>query len=115
MPYNGNLIVTLGFTDKEGDASDSIFIIRERLNVRQPTKPPALEYGIPDFTNKTQGEFEVNFPFQDLVNGMTTIRIPGSNPVKYETDTLRLKFVARDMEGNLSDTLVVNDIFVERR
>ena len=37
--------------------------------VRQPTKPPSLDYGIPDFNNKTEGEFEVNIAFQDLVIG----------------------------------------------
>jgi hypothetical protein len=115
VPFNDNLVVTLGFTDKEGDTSDSLFVLRERLNRRQPTTPPSLDYKIPDFTGKTEGEFELNIAFLNLINAMPTIRIPGSNPVKYEIDTIRLKFVARDKEGNTSDTLVVNDIFVERR
>ena len=115
VPFNGNLVVNLEFTDKEGDVSDSIYVIRERLNARQPIAPPPLEYTIPDFPSRDKGEFEININYLNLVNGMSSIRIPGTNPSEFETDTLRLKFVARDKGGNFSDTLIVNDIFVERR
>lgn len=116
VPYNGNLVVSLGFTDKEGDVSDSIYVIRERLNIRRPLSPPALEYAIPEFPNRNQGEFEVNINFLSLINGMTSIEVlPRTTPATFEQDTLRLKFVAKDKAGNFSDTLLVNDIFVERR
>jgi hypothetical protein len=42
------------------------------------------------------------------------LRIPGSNPVRNEIDTLRLKIVAKDKAGNKSDTLVVNNVYVTR-
>jgi hypothetical protein len=38
----------------------------------------------------------------------------GSNPVRNEVDTLRLKIVARDAAGNKSDTLVVDNVYVTR-
>lgn len=115
VPFNGNLVVNIEFTDKEGDVTDSIYVLRQRLNSRQPVAPPALEYAIPDFPDRSKGEFEINIGYLNLVNGMSSIRIPGTNPSQFETDSLVLKFVARDKEGNLSDTLTINDIFVERR
>lgn len=113
--YNGNLVVNLEFTDKEGDVNDSLFVIRERMNVRGPIVSFPTPFKIPNFPERNQGELQINFDFQtELVFGIPAIRIPGTVPSQYETDTLRLKFVARDKEGNLSDTLTVNDIFIER-
>lgn len=116
VPYNGNLVVTLNFTDKEGDVTDSLFVARERLNIKRPVAPPTLEFAIPDFPKRSQGEFEVNIDFLSLVNGMTSIEIlPRTSPATFERDTVRLKFFVKDKAGNFSDTLTLNDIFVERR
>jgi len=115
VPYNGNLVVTLEFTDKEGDVNDSLFVIRERLNVRGPFVAAPSPFKIPNFPERNQGEMQINFDFQtQLISGLPSIRIPGTVPSQYEPDSLILKFVARDKEGNLSDTLTVNDIFVQR-
>ena len=116
VPFNGNLVVTLEFTDKEGDVNDSLYVIRERINKRGPVVAPPSDFKIPNFPNRDQGEFQINFDFQtQLAFGFTSIRIPGTDPSQFEPDSLILKFVARDKEGNLSDTLVVDKIIVERR
>ena len=115
VPYNGNLVVTLEFTDKEGDINDSLFVIRERINRRGQLKTAPSPFKIPDFPSRNQGEIQVNFDFQfELISGLSSIRIPGTNPSRNESDSLILKFVARDKEGNLSDTVVLNNIYVER-
>ena len=115
VPLNGSLILSLEFTDKEGDVRDSLLIVRERLNIRGATQLPASPYGIPDFPPTDKGEFEVTLNYQfGLVFGLGPLRIPGSNPVRNEIDTLRLKIVARDAAGNKSDTLVVNNVYVTR-
>lgn len=115
VPFNGNLVVTLNFTDKEGDVNDSLFVIRERINVRGPFVAPPSPFKIPSFPERNQGEIQVNFDFQtQLISGLSSIRIPGTVPSQYERDSLRLKFVARDREGNLSDTVVLDNIIVER-
>ena len=115
VPANGTLRLNIEYTDKEGDVSDSLLIVRQRLNLRGPVNLPASPYKIPEFPKTDKGEFEVTLAYQfGLVFGLSPIRIVGSNPVKNEIDTLRLKIVARDKAGNKSDTLVVDNVYVTR-
>jgi len=115
VPVNGNLRLNIEFRDKEGDVSDSLIIVRQRLNVRGPVQLSPSPYDVPDFPHTDKGEFEVTLEYQfGLVFGLPPIRITGSNPVRNEIDTLRLKIVARDKAGNKSDTLIVNNVYVTR-
>ena len=115
VPVNGTLRLNIEYTDKEGDVSDSLLIVRQRLNVRGATQLPASPYGIPDFPPTDKGELEVSLTYQfGLVFGLGPLRITGSNPVRNEIDTLRLKIVARDRAGNKSDTLIVDNVYVTR-
>lgn len=115
VPVNGTLQLDIEYTDKEGDVSDSLFIVRQRLNVRGPVQLQPGPYDIPDFPHTDKGEFEISLAYQaGLIFGLPPLRIPGSNPVKNEIDTLRLKIVAKDKAGNKSDTLVVNNVYVIR-
>jgi hypothetical protein len=111
---NPNLRINIEYTDKEGDVSDSLLIVRQRLNIKKPVT--ALNpYDIPSFPTKDRGEFEVTLPYYThLTVGMDAIPIPGTNPKRNEVDTLRLKIVARDKAGNKSDTLVVDNVYVIR-
>jgi hypothetical protein len=85
------------------------------LNRKSPVTLPASPYTIPDFPATSKGEFDVTLTYQfGLVFGLSPIRIPGSNPVQNEPDTLSLKFVARDRAGNKSDTLTISNIIVIR-
>ena len=115
VPVNGTLKIRIESTDKEGDVTDTLLVVRQRLNTRGPITMPVNPYSIPDFPKFQKAEFEVNLTYQfDLILGLSPIRIPGSNPVRYEVDTLRLKIVARDKAGNKSDTLVINNVHVCR-
>jgi hypothetical protein len=115
VPLNGSLRLNLEFRDKEGDVSDSLIIVRQRLNIKGPVQLPPSPYDVPDFPHIDKGEFEVTLEYQfGLIFGLPPIRIPGSNPIKNEIDTLRLKIVARDKAGNKSDTLVVDNVYVTR-
>jgi len=115
VPVNGSLRLNVEFRDKEGDVSDSVLIVRQRLNKRGPVQLQASPYEIPDFPKTDKGEFEITLDYQfHLITGLTAIRVVGSNPPKNEVDTLRLKIVARDKGGNKSDTLVVDNVFVIR-
>lgn len=114
VPVNGTLTVVIEYTDKEGDVDDSLIVVRERLNQRGPVRLPASPYKIPTFPDTDRGEFHVQFNYAfDLTFGLNPISIPGSNPPQRETDTLQLKFVARDKAGNKSDTTIA-DVFVQR-
>ena len=115
VPVNGTLVLSIEYSDKEGDLSDSIFVVRQRLNIKGPIQLAASPYNIPDFPKTDKGEFEISLAYQfGLVFGLSPIRVPGSNPVKNEIDTLRLKIVAKDNAGNKSDTLVVDNVYVTR-
>ena len=115
VPANGTLRLNIEYTDKEGDVSDSLLIVRQRLNIHGPLTLPVSPYKIPVFPETDKGEFEVSLTYQfGLVFGLSPIRIPGSSPVRNEIDTLRFKIVARDKAGNKSDTLVVDNIYVTR-
>ena len=110
------LRLNIEFRDKEGDVSDTLFIVRQRLNKKGPLQLPASFYMIPDFPKTDKGEFEITLDYQfHLITGFTAIPIPGSGtPAKKEVDTLRIKIVARDLGGNKSDTLVVDNVYVIR-
>jgi hypothetical protein len=112
VEVNQSLIITMEYTDKEGDVDDSLILVRQRLNRRGLVTLPPSPYPIPKFPNTNKGEFEVTLGYQfGLIVGLPPIRIPGGGN---EPDTMNLKFVARDHEGNKSDTLVVSNIIVKR-
>jgi hypothetical protein len=115
VPQNGDLRLVVEYTDKEGDVSDSIFIVRQRMNIRGPVQLQASPYNIPDFPKTSKGEFEITLAYQfGLIFGLPPLRVPGSNPIRNEIDTLNLKIVAKDKEGNKSDTLVIGSVYVVR-
>ena len=64
VPVNGSLRLNVEFRDKEGDVSDSVLIVRQRLNKRGPVQLPANPYGIPDFPKTDKGEFEITLEYQ---------------------------------------------------
>ena len=107
------LRLNIEYTDKEGDVSDSLFILRQRLNQNGAVTPPKSPYDIPTFPTIDKGEFEITLDYINLTFNLTAISIPGSSSKK-EIDTLRLKIFARDKDGNKSDTLVVDNVYVIR-
>ena len=114
VSYKSDLRVRFEFRDKEGDVDDTLTMIRERLNVNGADISLPIEYDIPEFPDKSKGDFELTIPFDfGLVFGLDPIDIPG-NPDKDEEDTLRLKFVVKDHAKNVSDTAVLNRIIVVR-
>ena len=103
VPLSGNLQVILEFTDKEGDL-DSVFVIRQRLNKKNPVPQKLLPFLLPEFGKETKGEILLNLNQSNSLSlQLTPIPIPGQN--KFEPDTLRLKFVAKDKGNNKSDTI----------
>lgn len=119
VPVNGTLSVILEFTDKEGDVSDSIIVVRERTNQKSPITPAIIKTPIPSFPNTSEGEIQVFMPYQTsqtaLIAGIPAIPIPGTgNPPEKEPDTLNLKFVVRDKAGNKSDTALTSVIVIRQ-
>jgi|SRR6187551_3492825 len=113
VEINDPLRLNIEYTDKEGDVSDSLFILRQRLNKNKPVTSPISPYDIPTFPTIDKGEFEITLDYyKHLTLNLAASSIPGTG--KNEIDTLRLKIVARDKAGNKSDTLVVDNVYVIR-
>ena len=114
VPKQSDLRVRLEYTDKEGDVSDSVILLRQRMNLKNTVISNPIKYSIPTHPEITKAEIEV---ILEYVNGLTfgfpAITIPGTNPTKYEPDTMQLKFVVRDAQGNKSDTATAH-VIVER-
>jgi len=116
VPLNGNLIITLECTDKEGDVQDSVIIIKRRLNRRVvPTLRDTLRYKFPDFPNTPRTEVIATLDYQSILSAQNPPNIPGSNPPQKELDTLILKLAVRDRAGHTSDTITSNQIIVYRQ
>lgn len=116
VPVNGSLRVVLEFTDKEGDVSDSIWVKKQRLNVRvEPTIRDSIVMKIPDYPEKTKGEFELVLSYQSILSALTPPNtVPATNPPTKESDTLNVKFAVRDKAGHTSDSVSIGTIVVRR-
>ncbi|HEY1115444.1 MAG TPA: hypothetical protein VGE66_17880 [Chitinophagaceae bacterium] len=98
LPSNASLIINLKFTDKEGDLGTGQFTyIPIRLNRRglPPSVPDytPVDVPIPEFSDHNKGEFELKLDWRNL------------HKSDRENDTIYLRFVAADREGNRSDTV----------
>ncbi len=113
LPVNSLFRVILEVTDKEGDVTDSIFVVRERLNIKNPQFRNPIPYKIPDHPTATKAEIQLDLEYQNgLVFGINAINIPGSTPQQFEPDTMNLKFWVKDAAGNRSDTVSTSVIVI---
>lgn len=105
VPKGSDLVINFSFTDKEGDISDTLFVLRQRRNLRGPRTASPVPYRVPAFPNESKGEISLRLSYvNDLTFNFPEIRIPGTNPSQYEPDSMTLRFVLKDKEGNKSDT-----------
>ncbi len=114
VPQNGNMIINLDFTDKEGDL-DAVYIWKTRLNklVRPTVRdsiPPRI---IPEFPKNQKGQLELNLEYQaHLLSAQTPRRDPLTG--RLEPDTLNMRILVKDKAGNASDTAYLNNIVILR-
>lgn len=103
----GGLTISLTFTDKEGDVDDSIYIIRQRLNVRDVSagKVRTIPFDIASFPDKQKGNIDINLDYTLLTFNNSAIPLPGSLS---EPDTLAFSFFIKDAAENTSDTVTLN-------
>jgi hypothetical protein len=108
LPPNADLVINLKFTDKEGDLSKGQFTYYPvRLNRRglPPSVPPysPINLPIPEFNEHNKGEFELKVQWKFL------------HKSDLENDTIRIKFVATDLAGNMSDTVESDQLVILRQ
>jgi hypothetical protein len=114
IPSNGALVIQFEFTDKEGDISNVLYVKKIRTNQRQvPTIRDTFALEVPDFPKHSKGVIEAVLDHPNyLVSASNPPRV--GNPPRYENDSLTLKFVLRDKAMNVSDTVTVENIIVDR-
>lgn len=106
VPVNGTLTFDIRVTDKEGDVTDSIFLKKQRLNIRKrATLRDSLAFKIPDAPNTSIGTVRLDLQYQNHL-------ISASSPI--ENDTLRFLFYLKDKAKNVSDTIKSDPIVIIR-
>ena len=111
---NSDLVITLKYTDKEGDLSTGdMYININRLNVVPvPSsctgcdKPDTLRYKLAPFPENPQGTILVTLPYSNQQFALK--EHPTIN------DTIQFKFAVADIEGNKSDTITSDPIVILR-
>jgi hypothetical protein len=104
------LVITLEYTDKEGDLGGGVMTyVRNRLNVTPIPDAPSndkadtVERILPDFPKTTSGQIEVKIDqtFMD--------EDPGKDST-YVNDTMFFKLYVKDAVGNVSDTVTTGTV-----
>jgi hypothetical protein len=115
IPVGSDVLITLNFTDQEGDL-DSVYVIRQRINQRSFPNSQIIDLGIPKFGGQNSGELQIRLDYgTQLTFFLSALRIPGSSPERFEPDTLNLRFYAKDKKGNTSDTIGPERLIVMRQ
>lgn len=111
----GTLVVSLDFTDKEGDISNTIYVEKIRKNLRTvPTIRDTFSLTIGDYPKNPRGVLALNLEYGNyLVSAINPPKV-SDNPPLYENDTLVIRFALRDLAGNVSDTVTTPTIVVNR-
>ena len=113
VPQQSALRITLEFTDREGDV-DSVIVSRQRVNARGP-QFNFVGFAVPETKGENKGQIIISMDYSlRLTSGLSSLRIPGSNPSKNEPDTLQLKFRLKDRARNFSDSTAAQQVIVIR-
>lgn len=116
VPIGSGLNITLSYTDKQGDISDTLFIKKNRLNQTVvPTVRDTILYKIPDFPDYDKGEIGLALTYEiDLKSAIQPPPIVGTNPTQYQPDTLNIQIWIHDKAKHVSDTVSTGRIIVMR-
>jgi hypothetical protein len=116
VPINGILEVTLEFTDKEGDISDSLFMGKKRVNIIPAVSGilvrDSLFFNVPPYSNKARGEITLHLQYQ---NHLIAAETPPKDALDQNiADTIVLRFALQDKAKHTSDTVSTNKIVIIR-
>ena len=111
IPSGSGLAIDFEYADKEGDISNALFVQKIRTNKKVlATIRDSFSLVVPQFSKSSRGNIEVNM---DYSNHLISAINPGMPPNAAD-DSLTIRFVLRDMAGNVSDTVTINNIVVIR-
>ncbi|HXB43465.1 MAG TPA: hypothetical protein VNV85_05380 [Puia sp.] len=116
VPVSGSTTITLNFTDDAGKPIDSIFMHKIRINQdssQVQTVRDTLYLTPPSYPGNVKGQLQLNL---DNTNYLASAATPPAfgNPPQNESDSLIIKFAAKDVANNASDTVTTGLIVVLR-
>jgi hypothetical protein len=112
VPVDGDLQVVLDFTDN-GSTIDTVWLIKVRTNQHQaPTIRDNIYLLVPTYPGNTKGTIQLDLTYQNyLVSAQPP---PAIDSTHNESDSLVLRFYAKDNTGHTSDTVNSGTIVVLR-
>ncbi len=118
VPINGTLSLKFTFGDKESDI-DSMYIYRTRMNIKKATQTvrDSIKLRVADYSTNTTGEMFIDFTcaacYQNYL--ISAVNPPTSGtPPRNEADSMLYKFVVKDRQKNVSDTVYYSPIVILR-
>jgi hypothetical protein len=113
VPVGGGLQVLFSFTD-DGATIDTLGMLKRRINQNQvATVRDTIFYGVPAYPSTTKGQLQLDLDHDiDLVSAINPPTT--TDPSQYESDSLILRFFAKDTHGHTSDTVNSGTIIVLR-
>jgi hypothetical protein len=113
VPIGAQLQVTFDFTEKD-NVIDTIGMIKLRINQDQtPTIRDTIFYGVPTYPKSSKGQLQLVLDHDfDLASAISPPTV--GNPPINESDSLILRFFAKDAGTNVSDTVNSGLIIVLR-
>ncbi|MEP6844857.1 MAG: hypothetical protein ABI861_02600 [Panacibacter sp.] len=115
----GQLIMTLNYTDKEGDIQDTIYVERRSVNCSTDTLRAfyAIPSNVPEKTN-AEGKIVISYSyapdqqFPDIGDPKCGLNDP---PGTKTNDTCIYRFALSDKAGNVSDTVSSPPVVIVKR
>lgn len=105
VPLDADLSFILEFSDKEGDLSSPIIVIKESSSCLDAGFEDSVTWAFPDIpgTKNTDGELEIKIDGMVKLNRFRCVPSPYA-PDADTVETAIFKFVIKDDAGNYSDT-----------
>lgn len=112
VPVQGQLNLNFSFTDGSA-VIDTFGLIKIRTNQLQTqTLRDTLYYNVPVYPQSTKGEFQIAVGYADLTSAISP-PTTGNPPVNV-SDSLILRFFAKDQSKHTSDTLTSGLVIIMR-
>ena|ERR1700729_821300 len=115
VPVGGDLSITLQFTST-GSPIDSIFMNRFRINQDSASVPTVTTESViipASYPGATKGQLQFDLEYNLFLTTAVTPPTFG-NPPQNESDSLIFKFVAKDADNHVSDTVTTGLIVIQR-
>ncbi len=113
VPFGDIMEFYIEVTDKEGDISDSLFMMDSKASCPLSDFKEPVYFRIPPIVpiRNLKGEIVVSFSNGQLREGYPTY----SPQCEDKNDTTTFKFWIKDLDGNVSDTVVMDKPIIIRR